>query len=52
MGYKKLHSEGLLNLYTSPNIIRRIKSRKVLAEHVAHMEDEMHAGFWRETWWK
>jgi hypothetical protein len=38
---RKLHNEELHNLYTSPNIIRQIKSRrKRWAEHVARMGDE------------
>jgi hypothetical protein len=38
-GWKKLHNEELLhNLYTSPNIITVIKSRRMKQEgHVAHM---------------
>jgi hypothetical protein len=28
-GWRKLHNEGLHNLYSSPNIIRMIKSRKM-----------------------
>jgi hypothetical protein len=36
--YGKLHNEELHNLYSSPNIIRMIKSRKVRwAWHVARM---------------
>jgi hypothetical protein len=35
-GWRKLHNEELHNLYSSPSIIRMIKSRKMrLAEHVA-----------------
>jgi hypothetical protein len=37
----KLHNEELHNLYTSPNIIRRIKSRIIMwARHVARMGEE------------
>jgi hypothetical protein len=37
-GWRKLHNEELHNLYSSPNIIRIIKSRRVRrARHVAQM---------------
>jgi hypothetical protein len=36
--WRKLHNEELHNLYSSPNIIRQIKSRKVRwTGHVARM---------------
>jgi hypothetical protein len=36
--WRKLHSEELHNLYSSPNIIRQIKSRRMWwAGHVARM---------------
>jgi hypothetical protein len=36
-----LHNEELLILYSSPNIIRQIKSRRMRwAGHVAHMGEE------------
>jgi hypothetical protein len=39
--WRKLHSEELHNLYSSPNIIRQIKSRKMRwAGHVARMGEE------------
>jgi hypothetical protein len=39
---EKLNSEELHNLYSSPNIIRRIKSRRMRwAGHVACMGEEM-----------
>jgi hypothetical protein len=38
---KKLHNEELDNLYSSPNIIRQIKSRRMKwAGHVARMGEE------------
>jgi hypothetical protein len=39
--WRKLHSEELHNLYSSPDIIRQVKSRrKRWAEHVASMGEE------------
>jgi hypothetical protein len=39
--WRKLHSEELHNLYSSPNIIRQIKSRRIRwAGHVARMGEE------------
>jgi hypothetical protein len=39
--WRKLHSDEHHNLYSSPNIIRQIKSRRMRwAGHVARMEDE------------
>jgi hypothetical protein len=36
--WRKLHSEELYNLYSSPNIIRQIKSRRLRwVGHVARM---------------
>jgi hypothetical protein len=41
----RLHNEGLYALYSSPNIIREIKSRRMRwAEHVARM------GEWRDSY--
>jgi hypothetical protein len=38
-GWRKLHNEELHNLYSSPTIIRIIKSRRMRwAGHVARME--------------
>jgi hypothetical protein len=44
----KLHNEELHNLYSSPNIIKMIKSRRMRwAGHVARMgRTEMHIGYW------
>jgi hypothetical protein len=39
--WRKLHNEQLHNLYSSPNIIRMIKSRRMRwAEHVTRMGEE------------
>jgi hypothetical protein len=38
--WRKLHGEKLHNLYSSPNIIRQVESRRMRwVEHVAHMEE-------------
>jgi hypothetical protein len=48
-GWRKLHNEELHNLYTLPNIIRMIKSRRMRrAGHVARMSG-MHVGYWWES---
>jgi hypothetical protein len=46
--WRKLHNEGLHNLYSSPSIIRMIKSRRMIwAWHVAGMgEKRVHTNFW------
>ena len=58
--WRKLHNEGLNDLYSSPSIVRVIKSRRMRwAGHVARMEGrrgEVYKGFWwgnlreRTTW--
>jgi hypothetical protein len=49
--WRKLHSGELHNLYSSPDIIRQIKSRRMrCAWHVTHMgEEEACRGFWWES---
>jgi hypothetical protein len=43
-GWRKLHNKQLRHLYSSPDIIRMMKSRRMrLAEHVAGVEEEMNA---------
>jgi len=44
--WRKLHNEGLNDLYSSPNNIQVITSRRMRwAGHVARMA-ERHTGFW------
>jgi hypothetical protein len=56
--WRKLHNEELRILYTSPNIIRQIKSRRLgWAGHVARVGEECVQGFdgkarRKETTWK
>jgi hypothetical protein len=46
--WRKLHNEELHNFYSSPNIIRMIKSRRMRwTGHVARMGRRgMHIGYW------
>jgi hypothetical protein len=46
--WRRLHNEELNDLYSSPNIMRVMKSRrKRWAGHVARMgKREVHTGFW------
>jgi hypothetical protein len=40
-GWRKLHNEELHNLYSSPNVIRLVNSRRMRwAVHVAHMKEK------------
>jgi hypothetical protein len=44
IGWRKLHNEGLHNLYSSASIIRMIKSRKMRwAEHIEYMGQRRNA---------
>jgi hypothetical protein len=46
--WRRLHNEKLSDLYSSPNIIRVIKSRRMRwAGHLTRMgKREVHTGFW------
>jgi hypothetical protein len=49
---RKLHNEEIHNLYSSPNVMRQIKSRRMgWAEHVARMGEERR-GKCTRFWWK
>jgi hypothetical protein len=49
--WRKLHNEELHNLYSSPSIIRMIKSRRMRWKgHVVQMGRRgMHIGYWWES---
>jgi hypothetical protein len=50
-GWRKLHNEGLHNLYFLPSIIKIIRSRRIRwAGNIAGMGRRgMHIGFWWES---
>jgi len=51
--WRRLHNEELNDLYSSPNIVRVIKSRRMRwAGHVARMSDEMVCigSWWGNRW--
>jgi hypothetical protein len=50
-GWRKLDNEELHNLYSSPSIIRIIKSSRMrLVGHVARMgEEELRISYWQEN---
>ena len=48
--WRRLHNKELNDLYSSPNIVRVIKSRKIRwAGHVAHMGEGRGGGI--GSWW-
>jgi hypothetical protein len=50
-GWRKLHNEELHNTYSSSNVMRSIKSRRIkLVGHKIRMRESlgMHTGFWWE----
>jgi hypothetical protein len=49
--WRKLHNEELHNLYSSPDIIRQVKSRRMRwAEHVARMVEDRKV--YKVFWWE
>jgi len=51
-GWRKLHNEEINDLYSSPNIVRMIKSRRIMAKHLACTGERCVQGFGGETWGK
>jgi hypothetical protein len=49
-GWRKLHNEELHNLYSSPSIIRMIKSRKM--RWTGHVENTVRRGIHTRFWWE
>jgi hypothetical protein len=49
-GRRKLHNEGLHNLYSSPSIIRIIKSRRM--RWAGHVERMGIRGMLKGYWWE
>ena len=47
--WRRLHNEELTDLYSSPNIVWVIKSRRIWAGHVACMGERCVQGFGRVT---
>jgi hypothetical protein len=49
--WRKLHNEELHNLYSSPNIIRKMKSRRMMSvgQVARMMRRGIHIGFWWES---
>jgi hypothetical protein len=48
--WRKLHNEKLHNLYSSPNIIRMIKSRRM--RWACHVDEGGRRGMYIIYWWE
>jgi hypothetical protein len=48
ISWSKLHSDELCGLYSLPNIVRMIKSRRL--SWVEHVVGEVFTGFWLGGW--